>query len=809
MTYSVHYTSALCGAGKTFGTYEYIKENLITIKRCILVQPTYENLKESQKALKQRGINSKIITNETVPMGMTVTACILNHVQNFQWNEVLLLTHEGFIRSALSIPQADKQLITVFFDETYVSSFSMISINLSTNKNIILQNLATYNTSMDNVLGLSLPPTKVLHLRTPKGSDVVNDLLRELTEKVLSHNLWDSYTLEDSFNEFKTTSNVFTAYFRVKKEVFEHFKDVYFLAAHFEDQMMNKVLRSEGLIINRKENIKLQFTKHTNTTKTNIHYMIDRNFSKGIRKVLCENNKTLMENMINVADVILDGREHLLVPNNDMNPNKKQSEKEHNGIKFTKNGKLISSYVHGLNQYQHLNDIFFLSALNYSDLMKRGIVTILGLSDEEIEKTNILSSTYQACSRISIRNRNDDSERNIIVPDRRSAMYLAEIYNIPEERIFNHSDEMYLPEPKESGRPKQENLSPAKERKLKTDSKKKIIKQINEIKDIEDEEGNKLQMNILDKLASTKVHKKLWFKEAEDIIPFFEKEAEFTSNDKATENRLLMPCLLFEENTGATTRFGGDNNEGYTCIMFDKDTSKSGRDLSFDECKEFFQKMNVSFFMYETYSGTGNFRVVLPIKHIITKEAYELITKDINHKLHKLGFDYDKDGVEGKRVNLGPFDPAGFHSSAKFFLPNHAPGTTIRTFKFENVIFDPVAYIEEPTTYISLDLAEKVRDAGSFSKEKAKELKAKTQRALEVGSTYAQKKIEEAQTKYLMSGGGNQNQASLVGTMVYFGMTDQDIIAWFNMNYNGSSTKKKVENEVKSRIQKYRNKQGF
>lgn len=108
----------------------------------------------------------------------------------------------------------------------------------------------------------------------------------------------------------------------------------------------------------------------------------------------------------------------------------------------------------------------------------------------------------------------------------------------------------------------------------------------------------------------------------------------FTSNDKHAQGRLAWCCLLLSDrNEVDGKKFGANNNHGYTCLMFDKDSSETGEDLSFLDCASWFRKQGWSFFMYETYSGKGNFRVVLPLKHAITCEAHELLTKWINKRI--------------------------------------------------------------------------------------------------------------------------------------------------------------------------------
>lgn len=801
------YVSALCGAGKTFGTYEHIKNNMFSLKRCILVQPTHENLKESQQALSLRGINSKIICDDN-SSSLPVSQRIISH--KFEYNEVLLVTHEGFVRASGNIQ--NKQDITVFFDEVYSGSFSMTTINLQYNKDIILNNIAVNRTKKANVLELSLPSSKTKLVVSKKGMDSVNDLLRVVTDKLVSTGVWNTYTIETMFESFKSddTYNMFTCFSTIKKNVFEGFKELTFLSAKFEDQMMYHVLEKQGATFKKRTDIHLQYTEHKNTQNTFIHYMTDKNYSLGLREVMCENNSTFLQNMCDEANVIIQGRDHLLVPNNDINTTKNEKIKESlKNTEFTKNATTISSYVHGLNQFRFMNDIFFMSALNYSDHMTVGIVEILELDEYQIEKTNLLSSTYQACSRISIRDINDNSNRNIIVPDARSAYHLAEIYNIPESRIISHESQMFLPPQKASGRPKKEVISTTQERSLKRNIKKKIIKECQEFKGKELIDGFKFQFAILDKLRTTKVYKKVWFNEAQEIIPFFKKEADFTSESKETENRLLMPCVLLEERDSVSnTRFGSSNNQGFSCLMFDKDTAKNGRDMSFEEGVQFFKSLGCAFYMYETFSGNDRFRVVIPITGIITKEAYELITTDINMKCHKIGFDFDISTVcektnKPQTPKLGPFDGAGRNGSAKFFLPNHMPDTTIKTYEQTGKIFDPCDYMKKATTLITLDQAHRLSNQeGSLTKSKLAENLRKTRTASYSGP-YGEQKILEAQQAYLLNG-GNQEQPKLIGTMIRYGSDDQEILNWFAMNYNGKSSKRDIEREVKARIKELR-----
>ena len=80
---------------------------------------------------------------------------------------------------------------------------------------------------------------------------------------------------------------------------------------------------------------------------------------------------------------------------------------------------------HGLNEFQHLHRAALLTALNpppahYSFLDAQGI-------DGEVAKTAIhRQAIYQAACRISLRNPDDATPKEVIVPDRATALWLAE-----------------------------------------------------------------------------------------------------------------------------------------------------------------------------------------------------------------------------------------------------------------------------------------------------------------------------------------------------------------------------------------------
>lgn len=117
---------------------------------------------------------------------------------------------------------------------------------------------------------------------------------------------------------------------------------------------------------------------------------------------------------------------------------------------FGGHGQRLPNNPLGLNEFDTVHDVVFLSALNPQPAHARFLLS-RGLSSEEIERQGYCGVAYQAVMRTSLRDPKDTTPKSIIVPDERLALYLAEM--LPGATL-RKLDTGIADQPNKGGRPR-------------------------------------------------------------------------------------------------------------------------------------------------------------------------------------------------------------------------------------------------------------------------------------------------------------------------------------------------------------------
>ena len=82
---------------------------------------------------------------------------------------------------------------------------------------------------------------------------------------------------------------------------------------------------------------------------------------------------------------------------------------------------------HGLNAFQHLDHIVFLSArLPSPDHF--GFLMWIGITDDEVRRATYFEPVYQTVMRSSLRDPNNFNPKTVIVPDRQAAEFIQGLF---------------------------------------------------------------------------------------------------------------------------------------------------------------------------------------------------------------------------------------------------------------------------------------------------------------------------------------------------------------------------------------------
>nr|WP_231862417.1 DEAD/DEAH box helicase family protein [Acetobacter pasteurianus] len=807
------YSSANCGSGKTHSMIQLISINKNFYNgKVIFVQPKKENLLESEIQFKAKGMTPHIIDEDHLTEEMTsVAKGLYSYIlkRKIKKTDVLLVTHQSFLKHMVNMGNITNGYHVVF-DEVPQESFGEFTLSLSTNKDILLKYIQTAPSKNQDFFVLKpIDRVQMNTCMTTEGEDEINDKLRKFFEKLLNEKHYTVEIRKDVWESFKKNkrngrNNVsFITHFYMLPEIFDDFLNVHFLSAKFEESDIYHIFKELGVSFVEKELPKLQYKEHENITHTFIRYCMERDFSKTMRSYKCLNQKTIIQNILDISRLNMSPDDkQLLVLNKDM------IDGDFKEYKLPQNSELISSYVHGLNGYKHIHNITFAASLNYRNTQADFLHDRFGLSYEDIDKSFLFSSTYQAICRTSIRDKHDDSHRLITVPDYRSAVYVQEVLGIPDSRVSSLENFMFLPEQKQSGGQTKTHKQTKELTELKRKTKNIIISECKAFKDFYLDDENRFRINLLNGISTYEVAEYIDFKEPEDILDFFENESKFTSNDKHAQGRLAWCCLLLSDrNEVDGKKFGANNNHGYTCLMFDKDSSETGEDLSFLDCASWFRKQGWSFFMYETYSGKGNFRVVLPLKHVITCEAHELLTKWINKRIST---EAGKKGsvFKWKEKSKGPFDDSKFNAAAKFYLPNHSPERTdYQTYRYKGNIFDPCKELKGKDIKVPEYMCEKMIGLTTHKKKiyerivnPAINAVLNTSGVKQTHDELRDKKCNEQQEKFLLNK-SHDSLGELVRKMTFW-ERKEEILPFVLMNYRNTQ---EMKNECEGWIKKYAN----
>ena len=160
----------------------------------------------------------------------------------------------------------------------------------------------------------------------------------------------------------------------------------------------------------------LRYRQHPNGKLLTVRFLSTEDWSKRHRDRAAEDGRTLLEHAVERIAQRWQGQPFAWLGNTDLSDNLWGD-----GADATR----LPNTSHGLNDFQHLHRAALLSALNpppahYSFLDAQGI-------DGEAAKTAIhRQAIYQAACRISLRNPDDAAPKEVIVPDRATALWLAD-----------------------------------------------------------------------------------------------------------------------------------------------------------------------------------------------------------------------------------------------------------------------------------------------------------------------------------------------------------------------------------------------
>ncbi len=493
---------------------------------------------------------------------------------------------------------------------------------------------------------------------------------------LLTSDHWSTYVQTDSYSKLlngsgdgKSAAMVFAA---LKPSFCEGYKSFRIAGAHISDSILVKLWKAQGAKLQFETLDGLQYNDHSSCERVRIFYGINNDWSKYLRQ---KYDKQVWEPLISKSASLFEDNLFLFLAN--------KSEK----TVFNDNNSAIRlpNFPHGLNQYDHINGIAFLPALNPHP-QHHAFLKFLGLSPEEIRRDVYYSKAYQAIMRGGIRKHDGTAIQTIVVPDQGLAEWLQTIFQGSSVEWLG----IELPEDakRHVGRPRiHENNSTKSAAYRDRLSSIDYISLYQSLLDqfpaasIELEVNNSCYETLsISKDKITRFHATLWdntkskfhsgyvISSSTDYFVQFLKHKHLNRFHNKEDNNLLgLGLALYDVN-------GMRKSDRFLCangIMLDND----GGGMTPDEFANFMPGLEM--FVFNTFSSTPEsprWRVYIPTSTIMPAECYKRIVTRIftsldNAGFHQHGFDTPKKSAS----DLMYLPCQAAHPEGSFFIEYRGP----------------------------------------------------------------------------------------------------------------------------------------
>lgn len=685
----INYVTGLAGSAKTHSAVTWSLQEARKDAKIMFAQPTKELNHETLLMLKAQGCSDvKITVINSDDYEERVKRSIISHLIESaaeETGEILLITQSAW----LTLPHFQgKEKWMVIVDEIPMPVFD-ISRNIPENHHYITNNLILQdfnqiyssvevknrseldkfrrNVRQDRMWNVLMEP--ISFLLSPNHTCYIHNAnyknILELTDKQ-SKQKDEELSKEDIDKKY-----CLIMFAQLEPRAFAGYKDIIIMGAMFKESLIYNIWSNQGIKFKEFEPISklLRYHSHTNGKLIDIIYLWNGVWSKTFRDMTVKDtNKTVWQYCSDYAINALGDDPYIYIVNKDVNSNMKRP--------FS-TGQEVSSVCHGLNKYQDINNIVFLSALNPAP-QALSFIDMLGVNVDETRRALYLQSLYQAIMRTSIRNPDNNDRKKVIVMDKEAADYLH--VQFPGSTIVRADQMPFIPK-KQIGRPQIYRDDQARNTAL--DMKRRIVKAA---RDLAEKKVNTCPVSIIANIyAKDFFHQD--FHSNRELMKSLEEAAKFETEEKG--NNILICPAVFTTNKAGEIRRCLDNIEYINGVWLDKDEG--------DLTKEDFRRMfpNLWYACYSTFKNNGRFRIFIPTKSVMDMETDKLIKNMIFDVIESYGFAEKK--IKDTDKTHG-FDTGKKAASSLFYLPCKRKGDPDAFFdEMSGSELDPIAWLENPT----------------------------------------------------------------------------------------------------------------
>lgn len=416
---TIRYVSAGCGSGKTHALTRHIKNNTHNSNH-LYVAPTTKMIEQTMAEFVSIGVAAKTINSET--NSGNVKKEIMKHFDTADSiGNVLLITWAAYSE----LPNfSNKSNWEIYIDEIpQIDCYQKFTIPY--NRHFLSDHLEVARPINEHIS--LVKPKDAESLKKHLKNACAKDSITKQFKKTFSHALTTNH---DLFVDTLSWTNICES-----KIISDNQKDntVYLLSMLNPNLLTGTTLLGANIeksmlyawmtryhSVNFEQHYEITSSLRGNTidpSRLRITYFLDdKLWSKSIKKKAYENNTYCGHIQDYVTKEFAD-TEYLLIDNNDQT---------HNPLEDMKNCNRIPVISKGVNDYQHINAIVNLAALNrapkYVTMLEQ-----LGISQKTINESTPYEVLYQNLMRTSLRNPDSTEIVDLITPSRYEADFMVEL----------------------------------------------------------------------------------------------------------------------------------------------------------------------------------------------------------------------------------------------------------------------------------------------------------------------------------------------------------------------------------------------
>jgi hypothetical protein len=690
----VKYSSAPCGAGKTFRIARTACQMVAEGKNVLLLQPTKLLIEKTQTEEFDRLPDCPPIkTFHGGTVGNNVGRQLADYLaQPEDRPHIVLATHQVLPR----IPYLRNANNWHLFTDECLQVDREDSHKVPNTHQLLTEHIKI--DQCDGTYGRVLVANRreLEKLARNLEEDDLFDKFRE-TASILVNPHWDSFVNVELYHKLLAGKvNTLTFHSVLKASIINGFASVFMAGANFEDSGIYH-LWGRGAVRFKPNDAftdELRFRSHQNGHLATVHYALQRNWSRNLLKKESDGILNL-DRMRDAAMNIIGSRPFLWQANKSVSDN------------FMGAGRRLPHNSLGLNDFSGVHDIVFLSALNPSPAHCRFLMA-QGLTSEEIDRQGYCSTGYQAVMRTSLRDTSNLDPKNIVATDERFAKYICEILPGATLRQFETG---IVDEIRKRGRPRIHKRNADKVRRHRKNEKETRAQLLNEIfscnrpQEYSDDRCNSNRNSAMLRnentisLTSNFVtahqcfstiysHIKSTTPEAylscANLEAFVFAMAAFHAQAHHTkESTWLFSPAIFDPNRTSTNASGKPTKRGVGNIVYLQNIvlDFENGDLRPEEIAELFPDLQM--IVTNTYRYTNErprFRVIILTSQRMSQQVYEALFDAIVNKLKDAGF------TKSPRANSN-FKKSGLDYSKRsavslFYLPGQAEKAGVSFFEF-------------------------------------------------------------------------------------------------------------------------------